>query len=174
MNILGTEKSTLPRQISSVREAADELGVSERTIYRMLRSGKLFRLKGRGRNVENVSDIFCQNDATSANRSVGNMSKMSDKHDIETWASVELLKTALQEKDAQIDRLIDHQREMNQTIQRLQEQMYELAHLVLSQNTASVQRTPEPSVLPEREKSLDWRRWLTLFRAPQAKNRDEK
>ena len=54
-----------------------------------------------------------------------------------------LLKQQLQEKDVQIAQLLLAEQEMTQTIKRLQEQMYELAHLVLTHNVAAAQAKAE-------------------------------
>src|SRR5260221_480135 len=158
MNPSGMEKSDPPLPISSVREAADEMGVSERTIYRMLRSGRLVREKSRVRsirNVNNVSDIHCQNDNDEIHNHTSVMSKTSIMSDKMTLSILEMLTTSLRDKDDQIEQLIVNQREMNQTIQRLQEQMFELARLVLSQNAAVPVRAPEPTPVQEPEKSAD-------------------
>ncbi len=170
MNLSDTVKASSPRQISSVREASEELGVSERTIYRMIRSGKLVREKRRVGNVNNVSVSICHNDTNEIKVSESNVSKMSIMSDTMSGSSLEILKTSLIEKDTQIEQLLAQQRELNQTIQRLQEQMFELARLVLSQNTAASIRSAESPVTQEREKGADWRRWLSLFRPSEEKN----
>jgi len=87
-----------------------------------------------------------------------------------TIASLEMLTTSLRDKDAQIEQLIVNQREMNQTIQKLQEQMFELARLVLAQNAIAPTRPPEPAVTQERGKNAVWPRWLSLFRPSAVKN----
>src|SRR5882757_8539427 len=98
MNSSGIEKSAPTLQITSVREAADEMGVSERTIYRMLRSGRLARDNPRvrnGRNVSNVSDNTCQYDIDEMNNSVSQLSKMSNMSDNSTLTSMEMLTASL-------------------------------------------------------------------------------
>src|SRR5262249_3307192 len=131
MNLPPERNNPEPRQIVSIRETADELGVSERTIYRMLRAGKLVRIKQRVGNVTIVTDNNRQigrNKIETPVKLASNMSKMSDSV---TGVELEMLRAALRDKDSQIEQLIANQREMNQTIQRLQEQMFELARLVL-------------------------------------------
>ena len=164
MNMPSDGNSPAPRQIVSIRETADELGVSERTIYRMLRAGKLVRIKRRVANVNSVSDNQCQSGSTERDHGVNTVSKSSKLSDNSTGRELEMLRAALHDKDAQIEQLIANQREMNQTIQRLQEQMFELARLVLSQSAPSPTRQTGASVPSEKEKPVDWRRWLALFR----------
>src|SRR5262245_56640882 len=80
-------------------------GVSERTIYRMLRSGRLIRSDRRVGNVKNVSDNTVSNDINQREYFVKVLSKMSDISDRATAASLETLLHSLQEKDAQIEQL---------------------------------------------------------------------
>src|ERR1041385_6600476 len=105
MSILNMEPDSSPPQISSVREAASELGVSERTIYRMLRSGRLKRVKTRVSVVRNVSDM--QNNNVTERSSIGDnqVSKTSNMSDIMTIQALEIWKAELRQKDAQIEQL---------------------------------------------------------------------
>ena len=56
---------------------------------------------------------------------------------------VEILQQQVREKDVQIAQMLQAQQEMAQTIRHLQQQMYELAHLVLTHNVAAAQAKAE-------------------------------
>lgn len=148
------------RQGISITEAALRLGVSERTIYRMLREGKLQRIMSdiSGRNVRLNAE---QMDINAGHQSL-NGKPMSDNLSDGTpdIALNELLKTLrqeLREKDAQIERLIEQQRDMTAALNRLQDQMFELARLTLSQGMATVSPSQSPP-LPTKAAS-EKRRW---------------
>lgn len=142
MTISNPSPDPLEEQTFSITEAAHRLGVSERTIYRMLREGKLQRV-----NVSDIRTKFVRLKPAKSHeimfelqvkdpRKVGhNLDKLSDRKWLETMESMQ---RELREKDVQIASLIEQQRELTQTLQRLQDQMFELARLTLSQNAAVV------------------------------------
>lgn len=109
----------------SITEAARRLNVSERTVYRMLKSGKLTRhyVSDSVRILSDEVDALRSNIGSNPQNSVSNMSDtMPDS-----------LRQQLAEKDAQIAQLLARQRELSQMLERLQEQVYELTRFVLSQ-----------------------------------------
>lgn len=159
--------------VCSVSEAARRLGVSERTIFRLLKSEQLERVKPEnddqslsasdGINVKfdiAMSDkkmsLFKQMRSEDGKLSVemsdinGNM---TDKD-----AMCKFLGNQIREKDIQISQMLRSQQEMAQTIQRLQEQMFELAHLVLTHNVAAAQAKTESEIKAQEHSS---RRGLT-------------
>lgn len=112
----------------TISEAARRLNVSERTVYRMLKSGKLTRLY----QYDSVRLLSDEVDDLGSNRGSNmsvNVSQMAD-------APSEPLRQQLAEKDALIAELLARQREMSQMLERLQEQLYELTRYVLSQTKA--------------------------------------
>lgn len=114
------------------------LGVSERTVYRRLKSGKLVLPLPSDVSVHGVNmsgGVMACNVSNESSLGSDSMTKdVSLSVGIVTAVEVEKLRVQLSEKDAQISSLIDSQRELNQTIQRLQDQMFELARLVLVQD----------------------------------------
>ena len=160
--------------IVGVTEAASRLGVSERTIYRLLKSGELERIDKSDENmlseihVRHLSDISTGK-AESRSDALKNMSDKSDeiyfrKSDIASINDIELLKQQLGAKDTQIAQLLLTQQEMTQTLQRLQEQMYELAHLVLTHNVAVAQAKADAELkLQAKDASSERRGWTGLL-----------
>ncbi len=136
--------------VVGVAEAARRLNVSERTVYRMLKTGELER----GNTADNTDN--CGSNMADMTvkfkriKSRSNAVSMSHLADMDTAGDAggatnqeETLKRQLEEKDAQIAQLLTTQQELTRAIQRLQEQMYELAHLVLSHNAAAAQAKAE-------------------------------
>jgi hypothetical protein len=90
------------------------------------------------RHVRLIVDEKLKYNLKNDDRSESNSSDMSDKtSDNVTQSVLDSLRAEMAVKDEQIARLIEAQREMTATLQKLQEQMFELARLVLSQNAAS-------------------------------------
>lgn len=114
-------------QVVSIAEAARRLGVSERTVYRRVKSGQIQRVNLSDTKIK--SQVIC--DTIASESSV----KVSDKTQESRQDDIALLRAEVQSRDAQIDSLIAHQREMNQTIQQLNQQIYELARLVFTSET---------------------------------------
>ncbi len=124
-----------------ITEAAQRLGVSERTVYRLLRSGKLRRHSVSDTNDRHVrlimDEILISNLKTRLEESKSDLDVSDIVSDNDGQEELKRLREELASKDTQIAELIASQREMMQTIQRLQEQMFELARLVLSHNAAN-------------------------------------
>src|SRR5205085_8106436 len=108
------EKTT---DLVSITEAALRLGVSERTVYRMMRSGKLKRVNVSDKNGRSVRLEVSFEEHRGSNVAL-NMSDKTDK--VTDDRRVELVET-IREKDAQIAQLLEQQRELQQNMQRLQE-----------------------------------------------------
>src|SRR5579871_6131665 len=108
----------------SISEAARRLKVSERTIYRMMKAGKLTRQYEHD-SVRLMSDEVRQ------------FAPLQD-HDLSDYvrqvsdSAPQPLHQQISEKDAQIAQLLAQQREMGQLLDRLQAQLYELTQYVLS------------------------------------------
>jgi excisionase family DNA binding protein len=130
-----------------ITEAAQRLGVSERTVYRMLRSGKLKRVISSDEQGKYVRLKVSEKEKTFIALGA-DLSVTSDKT---ADSRQEDIHKAVREKDAQIAQLLEQQRELQQQIGRLQEQMFELARLVLSQNAAAQANPAAVSVKPSQE-----------------------
>ena len=136
-------------KVQQVRQAADSLGISERTVYRRLRSGKLEQLPAgscrvgsdmtsvskeametliQDRVASRIDNVVCQNDMT--------LDKLT------------ALRQDMAQKDAQIRSLLENQQELTLTIQKLQSQIFELARLALQQAKAEEKPEPAPVALP--------------------------
>ncbi len=115
----------------TITEAAQRLRVSERTIYRMLKSGKLKRVtvSDNVRLLSSEIEAVCNDKYETLTESVGHMSD----------DTLESLQKQLSDKDVIIAELLARQREMSVMMERLQEQLYELTRYVLSQ----AQKPPE-------------------------------
>ncbi|GEM_PF-4750033 len=107
-----------------IAEAARILGISERTVYRRIKSGDIRRDKVSDR--EAVARVFCEG------ITVESVVKMSDTVDFPQNTEVAAIRAEVAARDAQIESLIANQREMNQTIQQLNQQLYELARLIFA------------------------------------------
>ena len=151
--------------IVTVGEAARRLGVSERTVFRLLKTGELERVDSVFMSAKNGKDD--RHDAGSKQRrykaSAISSTHMTDtKHSNDGHALAEQVK----QKDAQIAELVRQQQEMTVTIRRLQEQMYELAHLVLSHNAAAAQARAEAELRLQEQASAVSRRGLAGLLGP--------
>ena len=158
-----------------ISEAARKLGISERTVYRMLKTGKMKRVSIPDKN---VSDVRVEGNRESYTQKVENDVMVAEKNtdimtNILTEAIVEGLKEEIREKDVQIAKLLESQREMTQSVQKLQDQMFELARLVLSQNVLK----PPPATPSESgesgkkgSKASSKSSWLSFFRPPSRGN----
>src|SRR5579871_4176515 len=125
----------------SVKEAALRLGVSERTVYRHLKSGKLKRSHLRDRRdiydkmTVTVSRIGGEIEVEKASHEMSNSVENVDSAVRED--TLTLLREELAKRDAQISTLLETQRDLAQTVQKQSEQLSELAHFVLSLSAAS-------------------------------------
>ena len=122
----------------TVAEAARLLGVSERTVYRRLKSGHL-------RSVTGVSEL---SDRASLiiEIEIEEQFEMSDTvrqlSDGVSSRELDDLRADLRRKDEQIQCLLDNEKALAQTIQKMQEQLHELARYVLSQHASAKGQTP--------------------------------
>ena len=154
--------------VCSINEAAMRLGVSERTIFRLLKTGELERVEPDvdldgidQKNVNQPNSGIFMSDTINSNRPRSKPKyhslsfKMSDKYDNMTDNNVinKLLYEQITEKDIQISHLLRSQQDMAQTIKRLQEQMFELAHLVLSHSVAAAQAKTESELKAQEQSS---------------------
>jgi hypothetical protein len=147
-----TSNEPAPQEIKAITitEAAQRLGVSERTIYRRLQAGKLQRVNMSDRNMGSVRQTLLLHPHTETENELC-VSEVSDNmSDNSVTVAIETLRGELENKDAQIAKLIDSQQEMTQTLRQLQEQMFELARLVLSHQAASVSRSSAPEAASSR------------------------
>lgn len=129
----------------TIAEAARRLKVSERTVYRRIKSGKI--------QCVNLSDTKSVPKVIISEKKTVSDVKMSDNL-VKAQAGTSLqematLRAELQARDAQIESLIAGQREMNQTIQQLNQQIYELAKFVLASESEKNEK-----------KAGLWRQWL--------------
>lgn len=117
--------SSLEAEPLTVTEAARRLNVSERTVYRMLRAGKIRRaiLSDKRRTYVVISENF---DLKKAAQTSDLTDRMPDQ------ASLQTMQAELEEKSRIIGQLIENQRDMLQTIQQLQLQLSELARWILT------------------------------------------
>ena len=124
------QKPLPPPETISILEAARRLNVSERTVYRMMKSGILTRkyeydsVRLMSEEVSRLmalrrieSDILVSEDVSQVVRPIA-MERSSADHDS--------LRLQLMEKDAQIAQLLSRQREMGVMVERLQEHLHEL------------------------------------------------
>lgn len=149
--------------VVGVAEAARRLDVSERTVYRLLKAGILERgSPSCNYDSGGTDDALMSDKPGSINgvRDTGAIVKMSAMSDntaengsVERDPRIEHLQRQLDSKDAQIAQLLDVQQELAQTIRRLQEQMYELAHLVLTHNVAAAQAKAEAELKAQQEQA---------------------
>ena len=141
----------------TITEAAIYLKVSERTIYRMIEAGILTRLRGVDKNGKNVTFVKGKmlDEAEKLSSSVAKMSQVSDNSTSDTSiakegmqtdckSELESLRVELEAKDIQIKHLLATQQELAQSVQRFQEQMYELARLVLQQASPASEGISHP------------------------------
>lgn len=129
----------------SVGEVAHRLGISERTVFRRIRSGELERadpspaatdLAVRNSLMTDIKTDIKPNLRVLSNDYVRLMTD-NDRHKPrddsgEDREETQSLRSQLREKDIQIAQLMCTQGQLNETIQRLQDQLYEMSHLILS------------------------------------------
>lgn len=151
-------------KVQRVRNAADTLGISERTVYRRLRAG----------TIEALSDITKPTDTVMTNDMADGLVELLRTQDTELRKQLECqndmtidklscLWQNLSERDAQIRVLLQNQQELTLTIQNLQEQIYELARLALTQTVRAEEHALALPVRPEQipaQKAVGLRGWL--------------
>lgn len=113
----------------TITEAARRLNVSERTVYRLMKTGRLTRIYQYD-NVRLMSDEVAKLNSIRGHNVSDSVSKVPESMPVR---SPERLDVQLAEKDAQIAQLLARQKEMSQMLERLQEQLYELTRYVLAQ-----------------------------------------
>ncbi|HLV78632.1 MAG TPA: helix-turn-helix domain-containing protein [Chthonomonadaceae bacterium] len=153
------QDSALPaRRDLSITETAMHLGVSERTVYRRLKEGKLRRSVSdkKGRHVRLILDLSSGTGHSKATDRGVMSDNMSDRISVAAW---EALQQELRAKDEQIAGLIEQRQEMQAALQRLQEQIFELAHLTLSQNAPVGFVRPESSAASSQVRRRGWWSW---------------
>ena len=128
-------------KVQQVRHAAHTLGISERTVYRRLRSGKLETLPTDAPPTDNVMTIV--SDAAIIELITSQIepqfAKMLCQNDM-TNDRLAILRQDLANRDAQIQALLENQKELTATIQKLQAQIFELARLALIQPTKAEEK----------------------------------
>lgn len=170
-------RESKPRTVVTVREAAERLGVSERTIYRRLKAGRLTPcvVSNPGVSSDDLSVIV--NRVEIDNGCVGECQLTSQDVKQVPDPSLEqayqhVLQT-LEKRDTEIARMIECQHEMTQTIVRLQEQMFELTRLVIALNLErgpDADRAAAEATNKEREEGTNslLRRWIERLRTRSA------
>jgi hypothetical protein len=143
MSALRDENSEPISKVQQVRQAASVMGISERTVYRRLRSGRLDQLPTETPVADSVMTVV--NDATIAElisaQIEPHLHKMVCQNDM-TNDKLSALSQELVNRDVQIRTLLENQKELTLTIQKLQAQIYELARLALTQAPKSDDQTP--------------------------------
>jgi hypothetical protein len=143
-----------------VGEAAQLLNVSEAAVYRLLRTGNLHRASASEfpesairvglLDVQGLRERLCVVAGPIAIQLTEPDAEPSDEEIIGA------LRKELEARDAQIQRLIETHTHLSSTIERLQEEMYELARSVVSQRAAApaqieaVHMEPQPEPEPPR------------------------
>lgn len=140
MNPDHEEVSGAVSKVQRVRQAANVLGISERTVYRRLRSGKLENLPAETQPavsvMSNVSEEQIAEVVSSQIKPL--LDRFACQNDM-TNDKLAVLGQQLTERDAQIRTLLENQQELTATIQKLQGQIYELARLALVQSSAQTE-----------------------------------
>lgn len=151
-------------KVQRVRNAADTLGISERTVYRRLRSGKIEALS----EISKPTDTVMTNDMANRMEDLlrsqnADLSKHLECQNDMTLDKLSCLWQNLTERDAQIRVLLQNQQELTLTIQNLQEQIYELARLALTQTVRAEEHAVAFPVAPEQipaQTAVGLRGWL--------------
>ncbi|MCW3055825.1 MAG: hypothetical protein JWN14_4995 [Chthonomonadales bacterium] len=147
---MSTRHNEIPESISKVqqvRQAANVMGISERTVYRRLRSGKLEQLPSEIPFTDNVMTLVSE--TTMAEQISVQISPRMDKlaRQIDmTNDNLSALRQELANRDAQIQMLLENQKELTATIQKLHAQIFELARLALIQPAKTEEKPAEVSL----------------------------
>ncbi|MCW3098536.1 MAG: hypothetical protein JWL77_4154 [Chthonomonadaceae bacterium] len=146
MSALHDENPESISKVHQVRQAANMLGISERTVYRRLRSGKLEQLPTESHSTDSVMSFVSEErmEAILQDRIASKLDKMVCQNDM-TNDKLAALRQELAHKDAQIRTLLENQQELTHTIQKLQTQIYELARLALTQPAKAEEKPVETS-----------------------------
>jgi predicted DNA-binding transcriptional regulator YafY len=166
-----SDNNTSNPETVTIAEAARRLGVSERTIYRRLREGKIQRADVSDNRLTNVTISTMFSSQVTDNLS-DNETVLSDKSYEEVLS---VLKQEMAEKDRLIANLLDNQRELVQTVNQLQQQLHELAKWVLAQKSGS-EAMAEALARAQTTETLRNQNWLSklLFSRHSRARGDEK
>ncbi len=154
-------------KVQRVRQAANTLGISERTVYRRLRSGKIDQLPTESYVADSVmSDGSDKALAESLLSQIApHLERLACQSDM-TDGKLSVLRQELAGRDEQIRSLLENQQELTRTIQNLQGQIYELARLALLQTATGKDRTMSRGeavanpIVPPRSGVRNWLRSL--------------
>jgi hypothetical protein len=162
------EVSTEPvSKVQRVRLAANTLGISERTVYRRLRSGKLEELPTETLVADSVMSYG--SDAVSHELILSQIQTVIERLTCQidmTNDKLSVFQLELAGRDDQIRILLENQQELTRTIQNLQGQIYELARLALLQTATAADRPMSRGeavanpVVPQRSGVQNWLRSL--------------
>jgi tRNA U34 5-carboxymethylaminomethyl modifying enzyme MnmG/GidA len=155
MSTLDEEKSEQHSKGERVRQAAYTLGISERTVYRRLRSGKLEQLSLESLSFDTVmSSVNAAKIETLIQDQISSRIDSLMRQNDMTNDKMTILCRELANRDAQILSLLENQQELTLTIQKLQAQIFELARLALlhpvheqvkpQEKPLAVTQSPEP------------------------------
>lgn len=147
-------------KVLQVRHAANALGVSERTVYRRLRSGKLEQLPVMKQTADIVMSAVSEERVIEViqDRITSQINRLMCQGDM-TNDNLSALRQEMAKKDAQIYTLLETQQELTRTIQKLQAQIFELARLALIQ-PAKVDEKPAEAPLANLPPPVQPRRGL--------------
>ena len=148
-----TEDTMLSKNLTepiSIPEAARRLRMSERTIYRMIKSGKLDSVKMSDNSMTKVilSPTYLSQSYTNISDNTVNLS------DIKTEWEWDTLKKELHEKDEHIRKLIDNQTDLIATIHQLQGQVHELSRWILDHTSEKKPDSLETSSVSQVNKGI--------------------
>jgi len=154
-------------KVQQVRQAANVMGISERTVYRRLRSGKLEQLPTEVAGTDNVMTYVSETAMVElmAVQIEPHMDRLARQNDM-TNDKLSALRQELANRDAQIQMLLENQKELTATIQKLQAQIYELARLALIQparmeeKPADVPQLVDPLSVKRKGGLVGWLRTL--------------
>ena len=170
MNAVHEGDSQAFSKVERIRQAANTLGISERTVYRRLRSGKIEQLPvaecGRDTVVSSVSDadvlsLFTSQFAPMFDQIVRQNDMTND--------NLSILRREIADRDACIRSLLENQQELTHTIQNLQGQIFELARLALIQPTKADAAADTPLetsfavTAPAVKRRTGFRGWLRML-----------
>ncbi len=164
MTALTDHKADEDKKVERVRVAAEMLGISERTVYRRLRSGRLSALPAPVHTTDNdMTDVSKSEPIDKYAVQMQGMQDLLMSLTVMTNDMILPLQLAVKTRDEQISALLDDQRKLRESLENLQGQVYELARLALSQTVPATmvavgddEKTPDK--MPQEGKSV-WR-WL--------------
>ena len=167
MNAIHEGDSQAVSKVERIRQAANTLGISERTVYRRLRSGKIDQLPVVERSRDTVMSSVSESDVLKliTSQMTPIIAQITCQFDM-TNDNLSILRREIADRDARIRSLLENQQELTHTIQNLQGQIFELARLALIQPTkvdTAVEIPLETSVavtVPAIKRRTGFRSWL--------------